>query len=317
MIQNPLLRQHDIDSERSVVIEEIKSIEDYPDSKAALNLDELMWGCTALGRDIAGSVQSIQDMNQIKITNFMDQLYAPANIVISISGNVTHEAALKAIENSFLGKSPKNKRIGYKNIKVSQKSPQVTFQHREIEQVHIHIGYHGVSRSHPDRYAIAMLSLILGDGMSSRLFQEIRERRGLVYDIESGTSHLQDVGDFRITLAVHRNKYVEAIKSILEEIEAVKRDLESLEVARAKQIMSGRRRLRMDNTQSVASWNAQQALFNNHIDPENLIKELIERNNQTSLQKVATEYLNMSNLNLSIVGDIDPKETILDNITEI
>ena len=91
-------------SNPSAVIEEIKSIEDYPDSKAALNLDELMWGCTALGRDIAGSVQSIQDMNQIKITNFMDQLYAPANIVISISGNVSHEAALEAIEKKGLRK---------------------------------------------------------------------------------------------------------------------------------------------------------------------------------------------------------------------
>ena len=154
----------------------------------------------------------------------------------------------KEIENSFIGKYPKNKPTRYDNIKVSKISPQITLEHREIEQVHIHIGYHGVSRSHPDRYALAMLSLILGDGMSSRLFQEIRERRGLVYDIESGTSHLQDVGDFRITLAVHRDKYVEAIKSILEEIEAVKRDLGNPEVTRAKQIMSGRRRLRMDNT---------------------------------------------------------------------
>jgi len=118
-------------------------------------------------------------------------------------------------------------------------------------------------------------------------------------------------------LAVHRDKYVEAIKSILEEIEAVKRDLKNLEVTRAKQIMSGRRRLRMDNTQSVASWNAQQELFNNHIDSENLIRKLIERNNQTNLQRVATEYLNMSNLNLSIVGDIDCNEAILDKITEI
>ncbi|HCE75737.1 MAG TPA: hypothetical protein DEP04_03840, partial [Dehalococcoidia bacterium] len=157
MIQNPLLRQHDIDSERSVVIEEIKSIEDYPDSKAALNLDELMWGNTALGRDIAGSVQSIQDMNQIKITNFMDQLYAPAKIVISISGNVTHEGAVKAIENSFLGKYPQRGRARYKTPKVFKNEPQITLEHREIEQVHIHIGYHGVSRSHPDRYALAML----------------------------------------------------------------------------------------------------------------------------------------------------------------
>ena len=317
MVQNSLMQKRDIDSERGVVIEEIKSIEDYPDSKAALNLDGLMWGDTALGRDIAGSVQSIKSINQIKINDFMNQLYTPDNIVISIAGNVSHETASKAIANSFSGKYQKNERTGYEKLKVSQNSPQITMERREIEQVHIHIGYAGVSISHPDRYALAMLSLILGDGMSSRLFQEIRERRGLVYDIESGTNYLQDVGDFRITLAVHRDKYVEAIKAIIQEIETVKRDLENLEVVRAKQIMFGRRRLRMDNTQSVASWNAQQELLNNHIDSENLIKELIERNNETSLRRVATKYLNMSNLNLSIVGDIGCEEPILDKITEI
>ncbi len=317
MVQNSLMQKRDIDSERGVVIEEIKSIEDYPDSKAALNLDGLMWGDTALGRDIAGSVQFIKRINQIKINDFMNQLYTPDNIVISIAGNVSHETASKAIANSFSGKYQKNERTGYEKLKVSQNSPQITMERREIEQVHIHIGYAGVSISHPDRYALAMLSLILGDGMSSRLFQEIRERRGLVYDIESGTNYLQDVGDFRITLAVHRDKYVEAIKAIIQEIETVKRDLENLEVVRAKQIMFGRRRLRMDNTQSVASWNAQQELLNNHIDSENLIKELIERNNETSLRRVATKYLNMSNLNLSIVGDIGCEEPILDKITEI
>lgn len=317
MVQNSLIQEHDIASEQGVVIEEIKSIEDYPDSKAALNLDRLMWGDTALGRDIAGSVQSIKSINQIKINNFMNQLYTPDNIVISIAGNVSHETASKAIANSFSRKYQKNDRIGYEKLKVSQNSPQLTIEHREIEQVHIHIGYRGVSRSHPDRYGLTMLSLVLGDGMSSRLFQEIRERRGLVYDIESGTNHLQDVGDFRITLAVHRDKYIEAIKAILQEIEAIKGDLENPEVIRAKQIMSGRRRLRMDNTQSVASWNSQQELFNNQIGTESSIKKLIEGNNRSSLQKVAVEYLNMSNLNLSIVGDVVYKEPILDRIIEI
>ena len=247
----------------------------------------------------------------------MNQLYTPDNIVISIAGNVSHETASKAIANSFSRKYQKNDRIGYEKLKVSQNSPQLTIEHREIEQVHIHIGYRGGARSHPDRYGLTMLSLVLGDGMSSRLFQEIREQRGLVYDIESGTNHLQDVGDFRITLAVHRDKYIEAIKAILQEIEAIKGDLENPEVIRAKQIMSGRRRLRMDNTQSVASWNSQQELFNNQIGTESSIKKLIEGNNRSSLQKVAVEYLNMSNLNLSIVGDVVYKEPILDKITEI
>lgn len=317
MVQNPLLKVHDIDSERGVVIEEIKSIEDYPDSKAALNLDKLMWGDTALGRDIAGSVQSVNDINCEKIRSFMNRLYIPGNIVISIAGNITHQTALKAIKNSFLQKYHSKTPVLHKTPNPSQNSPLLDLERREIEQVHIHMGYSGVSRSHPDRYALAILSLILGDGMSSRLFQEIRETRGLVYDIESGTTHLQDVGDFRISLAVHQEKYVDAIKAILEEIEALKRNLQSSEVQRAKQIMSGRRRLRMDNTQSVASWNAQQELFYNQIDSEKSVEELIEMNDETNLKTVAEKYLNISKLNVAIVGDITGKEDLLDIITEI
>ena len=317
MMQNSLLNEEEINSERRVIIEEIKTIEDYPDSKTALNLDKLMWPDSALGRDIAGSIQSVENITQETIRAFIDNFYLPTKTVISIAGNVDHDTSIQSVDQLFLthpfsGSQPKISPI--ENV---QNSVRLDLEKRDIEQIHIHLGYPGVSITHPDRYALDLLNVILGDGMSSRLFQEIRERLGLVYDIESGITHLQDVGDLRITLAVDKNRYIDAIKAILTEVENLKTGLEGSEVVRAKQILKGRMRLRMDDSQAVAAWNAHQDLFSKPIECESVIREHIDRNDIPKLQKAAFQYLDVSKLNIAIVGDIESKEPILNAIANL
>jgi len=317
MMQNSLLNEEEINSERRVIIEEIKTIEDYPDSKTALNLDKLMWPDSALGRDIAGSVQSVENINQETIRAFLDDFYLPTNTVISIAGNVDHDKSIQSIDQLFLTHPFPGSQLKISPIENVQNSVKLDLEKRAIEQIHIHLGYPGVSITHPDRYALDLLNVILGDGMSSRLFQEIRERLGLVYDIESGITHLQDVGDLRITLAVDKNRYIDAIKAILTEVENLKTGLEGSEVVRAKQILKGRMRLRMDDSQAVAAWNAHQDLFNKPIECESVIREHIDRNDIPKLQKAAFQYLDVSKLNIAIVGDIESKEPILDAIANL
>ena len=317
MMQNSLLNEEEINSERRVIIEELKTIEDYPDSKTALNLDKLMWPDSALGRDIAGSIQSVENINQETIRAFLDDFYLPTNTVISIAGNVDHDKSIQSIDQLFLTHPFPGSQLKISPIENVQNSVKLDLEKRAIEQIHIHLGYPGVSITHPDRYALDLLNVILGDGMSSRLFQEIRERLGLVYDIESGITHLQDVGDFRITLAVDKNKYIDAIKAILTEVENLKTGLEGSEVVRAKQILKGRMRLRMDDSQAVAAWNAHQDLFNKPIECESVIREHIDRNDIPKLQKAAFQYLDVSKLNIAIVGDIESKEPILNAIANL
>ena len=317
MMQNSLLNEEEINSERRVIIEEIKTIEDYPDSKTALNLDKLMWPDSALGRDIAGSIQSVENINQETIRAFLDDFYLPTNTVISIAGNLDHDKSIQSIDQLFLTHPFPGSQLKISPIENVQNSVKLDLEKRAIEQIHIHLGYPGVSITHPDRYALDMLNVILGDGMSSRLFQEIRERLGLVYDIESGITHLQDVGDLRITLAVDKNRYIDAIKAILTEVENLKTGLEGSEVVRAKQILKGRMRLRMDDSQAVAAWNAHQDLFNKQIECESVIREYIDRNDIPKLQKAAFQYLDVSKLNIAIVGDIESKEPILDAIADL
>ena len=317
MMQNSLLNEEEINSERRVIIEELKTIEDYPDSKTALNLDKLMWPDSALGRDIAGSVQSVENINQETIRAFLDDFYLPTNTVISIAGNLDHDKSIQSIDQLFLTHPFPGSQLKISPIENVQNSVKLDLEKRAIEQIHIHLGYPGVSITHPDRYALDLLNVILGDGMSSRLFQEIRERLGLVYDIESGITHLQDVGDLRITLAVDKNRYIDAIKAILTEVENLKTELEGSEVIRAKQILKGRMRLRMDDSQAVAAWNAHQDLFNKQIECESVIREYIDRNDIPKLQKAAFQYLDVSKLNIAIVGDIESKEPILDAIADL
>ena len=317
MMQNSLLNEEEINSERRVIIEEIKTIEDYPDSKTALNLDKLMWPDSALGRDIAGSIQSVENINQETIRAFLDDFYLPTNTVISIAGNVDHDKSIQSIDQLFLTHPFPGSQLKISPIENVQNSVKLDLEKRAIEQIHIHLGYPGVSITHPDRYALDLLNVILGDGMSSRLFQEIRERLGLVYDIESEITHLQDVGDLRITLAVDKNRYIDAIKAILTEVENLKTGLEGSEVVRAKQILKGRMRLRMDDSQAVAAWNAHQDLFNKQIECESVIREYIDRNDIPKLQKAAFQYLDVSKLNIAIVGDIESKEPILNAIANL
>ena len=317
MMQNSLLNEEEINSERRVIIEEIKTIEDYPDSKTALNLDKLMWPDSALGRDIAGSIQSVENINQETIRAFLDDFYLPTNTVISIAGNVDHDKSIQSIDQLFLTHPFPGSQLKISPIENVQNSVKLDLEKRAIEQIHIHLGYPGVSITHPDRYALDLLNVILGDGMSSRLFQEIRERLGLVYDIESEITHLQDVGDLRITLAVDKNRYIDAIKAILTEVENLKTGLEGSEVVRAKQILKGRMRLRMDDSQAVAAWNAHQDLFNKPLECESVIREHIDRNDIPKLQKAAFQYLDVSKLNIAIVGDIESKEPILNAIANL
>ena len=317
MMQNSLLNEEEINSERRVIIEEIKTIEDYPDSKTALNLDKLMWPDSALGRDIAGSIQSVENIDQETIKAFLDDFYLPTNTVISIAGNLDHDKSIQSIDQLFLTHPFPGSQLKISPIENVQNSVKLDLEKRAIEQIHIHLGYPGVSITHPDRYALDLLNVILGDGMSSRLFQEIRERLGLVYDIESGITHLQDVGDLRITLAVDKNRYIDAIKAILTEVENLKTGLEGSEVVRAKQILKGRMRLRMDDSQAVAAWNAHQDLFSKQIECESVIREYIDRNDIPKLQKAAFQYLDVSKLNIAIVGDIESKEPILDAIADL
>ena len=161
-----------------------------------------------------------------------------------------------------------------------------------------------MSRRDPDRYAVDLLCTILGEGMSSRLFNEIREKRGLAYDIGSGVSHFDDIGSIQVFAGLHKNKYEEAIDVIVSELDRCKYDIAESELNKVKSLITGRLKLRLEDTRFVSGWNLSQELSTSKIrSPEDVLRD-IEAVTVSEVTKVARKYMTHDRMNISIVGPI-------------
>ncbi len=164
------------------------------------------------------------------------------------------------------------------------------------------IGLPGISLTHPDRYAMDLLSVILGEGMSSRLFVEVREKRALAYDVHSSTSHFLDTGAFVVNAGVDPKRVYDAVETILEQIGSLCEDIPEAELAKAQSLSAGRLQLRMEDTRVVASWAGNQELLVNEIqDLENVISR-IDAVTTDDLRRVANDHLVTDMLNMAVVG---------------
>tara|TARA_B100000315_G_C14526025_1_gene563863 strand:- start:984 stop:1508 length:525 start_codon:yes stop_codon:yes gene_type:complete len=166
------------------------------------------------------------------------------------------------------------------------------------------MGFPGVGRRDPDRYAVDLLCTILGEGMSSRLFNEIREKRGLAYDIGSGVLHLDDIGSIQVFAGLHKNKYEEAIDVIVSELDRCKYDVPESELDKVKSLVSGRLKLRLEDTRFISGWNLSQELSSSEIrSPDEVLRD-IQAVTVSDVTKVARKYMRHDRMNVSIVGPI-------------
>ena len=177
LMRNPLFRQEDIEKERQVIIEEINMSLDSPQQRVGMILDGMMWPGKPLGRDVAGSRETVTAITRDQMIKHVDRFYTPANMLVSIAGDFDPDkvvALLRQAEAGWhAGGLPE-----YIDSRVQQASPQTKIEYRETEQVNLMLGIDGLSIFDPDRFALDLLSMVLGEGMSSRLFTEIREKLG-------------------------------------------------------------------------------------------------------------------------------------------
>lgn len=303
MLQNSLFNPKSIELERHVIIEELNGINDDPSSRTEAILDELMWPCTALGRDIAGTKETVTSMSREEILNFLSTHYVGSNIVLSVAGQLKHDQVVDAAQ-QYSAKMSTGEKIEIPEIVSTQSSRQFRSEYRDTEQIHMSMGFPGVSRRDPDRYAVDLLCTILGEGMSSRLFNEIREKRGLAYDIGSGVLHFDDIGSIQVFAGLHKNKYEEAIDVIVSELDRCKYDVAESELNKVKSLISGRLKLRLEDTQFVSGWNLSQELSRSEIrSPEDVLRD-IEAVTVSDVTKVARKYMTHDRMNISIVGPV-------------
>ena len=299
----------DMEKERLVVIEEINMNLDLPQQRVNMLVDELLWPEQPLGREVAGTKETVSSISRGQILSCVARRYVPNNVVVSIAGDIGHEQAVAQIE-PLLGKWSAGKLPTDYVTNDKQTEPRLCAESRDIEQVHLCLAVHGFSRFHSQRFVLDLLNTVLGGGMSSRLFTEIREHKGLAYDIHSYVEHFLNSGSFITYAGVDPAKVEAAIEAILGELSKLRQDITPDELTRAKEMSKGRLQLQMENSQNVVLWlGGQELLMRRILDIDEVIS-IIDAITIDDLEQVAGELLSSDKLNLAIVGPIEKEPSI-------
>ncbi len=301
MMLNSVYDPNEMERERGVILEEIASVNDSPQQRADLLIDQVLWPDQPLGRDIAGTKESVSSITRPQMMEYLGCQYAPSNAVVAVAGDLAHEAVVDSVA-ALLGEwSPAEPRSWFPAIN-GQKSPRVRLQPQKTEQAHVCIAFPALSSKHPDRYSLDLLNVILGEGMSSRLFVEIRERQGLAYDVHSYVTHLLDDGAVTIYAGVEPKKIDAAINAALSEVNRLRDGVPEHELHKAKEMVKGRLLLRTEDTRSMAGWVGAQELLRGEINTVDDIVDIIDAVQADDLQRIAGDIFNADKVNLAVVG---------------
>jgi len=305
MLTNSLFKEEEIDKERGVILEEINLYEDTPARKIGDIYEHLLYKDTPMGWDISGEKDVIKKIQREDFLKYMASLYSADNITVVVAGGIDSAKAEYLVEKYF-GKMRKFGTLKYAKVVENQKKPEVFIKSKTTEQVHIAIGVRTVPTDHPDRYPLSLLSAILGGGMSSRLFHEVREKRGLAYYIRSSPEHYQDCGSLVSVSGVDPKRVEEAASVIIEEyhkVQSSKFKVQSSELKKAKEFLKGHMVLELEDSRAVAGFFASQELLEKKIDTPEEVIEKINKVTVGEVQHVAKRYLTNEHLNLAAIGN--------------
>ncbi len=306
MIQNSKLAKDEIEKERGVILEEINLYEDTPSRKIGDIFEGLLYGDTPMGWDIAGEKEIIRKITREDFFDYMGSLYSPTNMIVVVAGGINPEKVNGEVEKYFSAMKAFDT-LRYKKVVEKQSKPKVLVKPKKTEQVHIALGVRTVPLSHPDHYTLAVLSSILGGGMSSRLFHEVRERRGLAYYVRTTSEHYQDAGNLVSTAGLDPKRVEEGISVMVEEYEKIKTSSKptKAELKKAKEYLKGHMVLELEDSRAVSVFYAHQELLERRVEnPDEIIKK-IDKITLDDVNRVAKKYLVHKSLNLAVIGNFD------------
>jgi predicted Zn-dependent peptidase len=301
LIVRPVLDTKEIEGERAVIIEEIRSYQDDPAEFAQSLFQMALFGDGPLGREICGDEAGIRALPEATIRDFWRTTYRPANTVVAIAGDIAHEEAVALAARAFgtgNGVVP-----GYAAAPALPAGERIRLGKRPTTQAQLVVGLPALHRDHPDSWTLSVLNAVLGDGMSSRLFLSVREERGLAYDIGSGIVDYADAGSLEVSAGVDPAGLPDALAAILAELDRLRHELVPAdELGKAKRYLEGSLELRMEETRHVASWiGGQEALHDRVLTVEEALAA-IEAVGAEDIRRVAGDIVRGDGLRLSAVA---------------
>ena len=253
LIMRPRLAEADIDQERTVIVEEIRSYMDDPSEYVQTLMGLALFGDGSLGREICGDEAGIRALPSSAIRDFWRARYRPGNVVVAVAGDLEHAEAVGLVAEAF--GTGEGALSGFEPAPALPAGPRLMTGRRDTTQAQLAIGLPALPRDHPDTWILTVLNAVLGDGMSSRLFLGVREEKGLAYDVSSGLIEYADCGALEISAGVDPVQLPKAIEAILAEVARMADErVPDEELAKAKAYLAGGLELRMDDTRHLASW---------------------------------------------------------------
>lgn len=306
MLTNSLFDSAEIEKEKGVIIEELNMYEDTPMRKIGDIYEQLLYGDTPMGWDIGGTKEVIRAVKREDFITYMQSLYSADNMTVVVAGGID-TGKTDALVEKFFGGLKKFATIKAPKVAENQKKPGVLIRSKKTEQTHIAIGVRTIPLEHSDRYALDTLAAIMGGGMSSRLFHEVREKRGLAYYVGTSSDNYTDVGTLVTGAGIDPKRVVEAVKVIVEQhgLFRQKGNITQEELTRAKELIKGHFVLALENSKAVASYYAHQEILESHLEsPEETLAK-VDEVTMEDIERVTQKYIVESTLNLAAIGNID------------
>ncbi len=313
MLFNSKFEAAEMTREKKVIIEEIKMYEENPIMHLEDLLEEAIFDKHTLGRNIAGTPKSMTDMKRNDVLAYRDAHYVPENMVITIAGNVPKNA-LALLEKSF-GKVKARPTVSESTVFAIEgewTTPRVRLQEKKLEQIQVALGFPTFGRDHKDTEALRLLASVLGGTMSSRLFIEVREKRGLCYNVRATTDFYEDTGLLTVRAGLDATRLTVAMKVIVAELKKIaKNGVTPAELKMAKDNVRGGTTLRLEDSSNLAEFYARQQLFHGKVETA---EERLKKFNLVKLadvKRVAREIINFKRLSIAAIGPYTSEAELL------
>ena len=314
MLRNSRFDPEEIEREKGVIVEEMNMYIDTPRDYVDSVYDTLLYGDQPLGWDIIGTKETVRGASRETFTDYLDRWYRAPRMVVGVGGNLGE--GLPELLGGLLGNVPNGAEEVPEQVRWGQKTPQVLVHHKDSDQAHLRFGVHSLELGHPDRYALTLLSTVLGGGMSSRLFTEVRERRGLAYYIFAHNQAYTDAGTLFAQGGVDIARIDEAVGTIVNEFSRIAAEpVDADELEKARSYTKGRLVLTLEDPKGMIMFGLRSEVLEGRLREPDEVLAGLDAVTAEDIQRVAGELIRNDRLNLALVGPFDDPSRFSDQLS--